>query len=195
MPSVTSDAAAAEIVGYAVVATDRIRKIVAGMRTYALPGEPTLESLAPNDIVRGALAAARASIPELPSVHLDLGETPVVFGDRTGLQQAIGHALSNAARAVAALPAGTGRVELRTRRTTGGDVLIEVRDNGAGFPATVLSRLGEPFVRTQPTGEGAGLGIFIIRGIVAAHGGMLELENARGGGAVLRILLPPAATA
>jgi Signal transduction histidine kinase involved in nitrogen fixation and metabolism regulation len=42
--------------------------------------------------------------------------------------------------------------------------------------------------------RGPGLGIFIIRGIVAAHGGLLELENSRGGGAVLRILLPPAAT-
>jgi signal transduction histidine kinase len=194
LPSVTTDAAAAEVVGYAVVATDRIRKIVAGLRTYALPGEPTLESLAPLEVVRGALAAARAALPELPDVHLDLAETPAVLGDRARLQQAIGHALSNAARAAAAMPAGTGRVGLRTRRTASGDVLIEVRDNGAGFPAVVLSRLGEPFVRTQPTGEGTGLGLFIIRGIVAAHGGLLELENSRGGGAVLRILLPPAAT-
>lgn len=195
VPSVTADVAATEVVGYAVVATDRIRKIVAGLRTYALPGESTLERLSPSEIVRGALAAARSAIPELPDVHLDLGDAPDVLGDLARLQQAIGQALSNAARAAAAMPAGTGRVELRTRRTADGDVLIEVRDNGAGFPAGVLSRLGEPFVRTQPSGEGSGLGLFIIRGIVAAHGGMLELENSRGGGAVLRILLPPAATA
>ncbi len=193
-PSVTADAAAAEVVGYAVVATDRISKIVAGLRTYALPEELSLERLSPGEIVRGALAAARTDLPDLPDVHLDLGETPDVLGDRARLQQAIGQALSNAARAVAAMPAGTGRVELRTRRTADGEVLIEVRDNGDGFPATVLSRLGEPFVRTQSSGEGTGLGLFVIRGIVAAHGGMLELENSRGGGAVLRILLPPAAT-
>lgn len=194
VPSVTADAAAAEIVDFAVVASERIGKIVAGLRTYALPGESTLERLSPSEIVRGALAAARAALPQLPDVQLDLGEAPDVLGDRARLQQAIGHALSNAARAVAAMPAGTGRVELRTRRAAAGDVLIEVRDNGAGFPAAVRSRLGEPFVRTQPSGEGSGLGLFIIRGIVAAHGGMLELENSRGGGAVLRILLPPAAT-
>jgi two-component system sensor histidine kinase RegB len=83
-------------------------------------------------------------------------------------------------------------VEVRTRTTTGGDALIEVRDTGSGFPASVLSRLGEPFVTTQAPGEGLGLGVFIIRGVVAAHGGTLELENPRGGGACLRILLPPA---
>ncbi|MCE9602867.1 MAG: hypothetical protein K8S21_11740 [Gemmatimonadetes bacterium] len=191
-PSVTRDPDVADMVESAVAASERIRRIVAGLRTYALPGEPSLRAHAPAAVVRDAIAAARREPGPTPEILEDLGPAPEVLVDRERMLQALGHAIANAVRAVSALPDGTGRVELRTRTTTDGDALIEVRDTGGGFPASVLSRLGEPFVTTQAPGAGLGLGVFIIRGVVAAHGGLLELENGRGGGACVRILLPPA---
>jgi C4-dicarboxylate-specific signal transduction histidine kinase len=74
-----------------------------------------------------------------------------------------------------------------------GEAVIEVRDNGAGFPSELLPRLGEPFLTTRPTQRSAGLGLFIMRGVVDAQGGALELENAPEGGAVVRFRLRAAA--
>ena len=193
VPAVSGHRDAAEMVEHAVGAAERIRQIVAGLRTYAPTGEPVIERVAPTALARAAIAASRDAFAGLPDVVFDGVDGPDVLVDRERMLQALVHALANSARAITALPGREGRVEVRVRTTASGDVLIEVRDNGRGFPATVLSRLGEPFVTTQAPGAGSGLGVFIIRGVVVAHGGMLELENARGGGAVLRILLPPAA--
>ncbi|MCE9602868.1 MAG: hypothetical protein K8S21_11745 [Gemmatimonadetes bacterium] len=191
-PAVAGDAETAEMVEQASTASERIRLIVTGLRTYAIPGERVIERLGPEVLVRDAIEEARATMGPLPELHAILDNVPRVLVDRERMMQALGHAITNAVRAVSGLPEGRRRVEVRTRTTAGGDALIEVRDNGGGFPASILSRLGEPFVTTNDPGAGPGLGIFIIRGVVAAHGGMLELENARGGGATLQILLPPA---
>lgn len=192
VPAVGRHPDAAEMVEHALGAAERIGQIVAGLRTYAPASQAVIERVDPAALVRDAIAASGDAYAGLRGVDLDEGAVPEVLVDRRRMLQALTHALSNSARAIAALPDGQGRVQVRVRATASGDVLIEVRDNGRGFPASVLSRLGEPFVTTQPPGAGFGLGVFIIRGVVSAHGGMLELENARGGGALLRILLPPA---
>ena len=192
-PAVLGDPDLADVVDHAAAASERIRRIVVGLRTYAPPGESALHRLSPESLVREAVSAARGAERPRPELHEDYGTAPSVLVDRERMLQALGHAIANAVRAVSALPEGTGRVAVRTRTTAAGDALIEVRDNGRGFPAAVLSRLGEPFVTTQAPGAGLGLGVFIIRGVVDAHGGKLELENERGGGASLRITLPPAA--
>lgn len=181
------------MVEQASTASERIRLIVTGLRTYAIPGERAIERLGPAALVRDAIDEAKSALGPLPELHAILDPAPLVLVDGDRMRQALGHAIANAVRAVSDLPADRRRVEVRTRTTAGGDALIEVRDNGGGFPASILSRLGEPFVTTNDPGAGPGLGIFIIRGVVAAHGGMLELENTRGGGATLQILLPPAA--
>jgi signal transduction histidine kinase len=114
-----------------------------------------------------------------------------VLGDEGKLVQAVVNAIMNAVVALehAAAPP---HLEVLTFPSPDGDAVIEVRDNGPGFPAELLPRLGEPFVTTRATVGGSGLGLFVVRGIVDAHGGLLVLENARGGGAVLRIQLPAA---
>jgi two-component system sensor histidine kinase RegB len=74
---------------------------------------------------------------------------------------------------------------------------IAVQDSGAGMPATVLARAGEPFFTTKEPGRGLGLGLFLTRAFAESQGGALSLESVEGGGtlAVLKLPVEPGAVA
>ena len=69
-------------------------------------------------------------------------------------------------------------------------VVFEIADRGAGIPAAVLDRVGEPFFTTKPAGQGMGLGVFLARAIVERIGGELVIASAPGRGTTARVWLP-----
>jgi two-component system NtrC family sensor kinase len=69
-------------------------------------------------------------------------------------------------------------------------VTIEIIDNGVGIPRSEVGKLFEPFYTTKPPGRGTGLGLSICYGLVADHGGRLEVESTPGSGSTFRIVLP-----
>ncbi len=95
----------------------------------------------------------------------------------------------NAIQAVDATSRGSGRIEIRTR-AEGPVVVIEIADDGCGIAAAVLPRIFDPFFTTKPVGAASGLGLSISHGIVADHGGQIEVESAPGQEALFRVSLP-----
>ena len=107
--------------------------------------------------------------------------------DRDRLAQVVSNILTNAVKYT---PGGTVRVQLRAED---GQALIRVHDQGPGIPADRLEAIFEPHVRlvgSSSAKKGSGLGLYIARGIIEAHGGRIWAENAEGGGAVFTISLP-----
>jgi two-component system NtrC family sensor kinase len=96
--------------------------------------------------------------------------------------------LGVAANALEAMD-GRGRLTIRTR-VAGEEVLIELADEGPGIPDDVLPRIFDPFFTTKPPGQGTGLGLAIAQGIIADHGGRIEVTTKAGEGAVFRLVLP-----
>jgi len=70
------------------------------------------------------------------------------------------------------------------------DVEVTIEDRGAGIPAEVLARIGEPFFTTKQPGHGMGLGVFLARAFVESRGGALVIESSPGAGTRARVRLP-----
>ncbi len=96
---------------------------------------------------------------------------------------------------------GTGRITILTgeadaaRTNTGetvpgGFAVLEVRDNGTGIEASILPHIFEPFFTTKPTGDGTGLGLSTVYGIVKQNRGYIDVESDPGNGTSFRIYLP-----
>jgi two-component system NtrC family sensor kinase len=85
---------------------------------------------------------------------------------------------------------GQGTLTVRTRRQGPGEVEVEFADEGPGIAEEILPRVFDPFFTTKPPGQGTGLGLAIAQGIVADHGGRIEVSSRPGAGATFRVLLP-----
>ena len=117
--------------------------------------------------------------PALPAVVANEGQLRQVF-------------LGLAANALEAME-GRGTLTVRTRRRPHDEVEVEFTDEGPGIPEHVLPRVFDPFFTTKPPGQGTGLGLAIAQGIVADHGGRIEVASRAGAGASFRVILPVAA--
>lgn len=115
--------------------------------------------------------------PGLPHVHMD----PSQF------QQVILNLCVNARDAMQ----GQGAVEVRAR-SEGGGVVMEVEDTGPGIPEEIRAQIFEPFFTTKPKGQGTGLGLSVVYGIVTQNKGSIEVESQPGRGACFRIQWPGA---
>jgi signal transduction histidine kinase len=123
--------------------------------------------------------AASTIVTELgPDVH-------EVKANEGQLRQVI---LGIAANALEAMD-GRGKVTIRTR-LAGEEVVIEVADEGPGIADDVLPRIFDPFFTTKAPAQGTGLGLAIAQGIVADHGGRIEVATKPGAGATFRVVLP-----
>lgn len=149
-----------------------------------------LQTIDPAQIVREVIADL---LPLAESRRIDLGldsAQPLrIRTDPHQLYTLLRNATDNAVRYT---PPG-GRVDLRVRVENGPKprAVIEVQDTGPGIPPDQLALVFEPFVRLpEAAGEGSGLGLSIIRQIATRLGGQVALENAKGGGLILRYSQP-----
>ncbi len=133
----------------------------------------------------GRTEIALAAHPVTTDIPAELG----VSVDPILLEQVLINLLENAAKHT---PAGTA-VDLAARRARGG-IELDIADRGPGLPAGPEDQVFEKFFRgPNARSAGAGLGLAVCRGIVAAHGGKIEALRREGGGAVFRVWLPAAA--
>ena len=139
-------------------------------------------------LVRDAVATASVGQDEV-RVRADLaGSVPAVRGDRERLRQVLTNLIENA---VKYSPAGD-EVTV-TVRPENGLVRLEVTDNGPGIPRDQQRLIFEKFGRAEVPGgskPGTGLGLFIARSIVEAHGGTLDVRSRPASGATFELTLP-----
>ena len=119
--------------------------------------------------------------------HID-GSLPPVHSDIQQINHLFMNLILNAAQAMG----GCGRLVIRTSRAPGAAdrVHIEISDSGPGIAADVLPHIFEPFFTTKPEGEGTGLGLSMVYGIVENHGGQIKATSTPGEGATFVIQLP-----
>jgi len=176
-------------------ATQTIVNQVAAMKSmvdafagYARMPRARLEALDINALVHEVLALYDAKALGL-QLNLD-ADLPCIAGDSTLLRQVIHNLLQNAQDALTDHPAPCVEVSTQLKNNT---VCLSVKDNGAGFPENLMTRLFEPYATTKT--KGTGLGLAIVKKIVEEHQGKIQIENRKSGGAAIRIALPVFAAA
>jgi signal transduction histidine kinase len=124
------------------------------------------------------------------TVHLDAGTGPLlVYSDAVRLEQVLLNLLTNA---LAHAPEATG-IEVRLRRVDG-EVELQVQDDGRGIAAAALPHLFTRFYQVarpdRPSQAGLGLGLFVCKELVTAHGGRIDVRSTEGEGTTFTVWLP-----
>lgn len=153
-------------------------------------------------LVSEALRLARSTLPPMVNIERDLArDLPSVVANATQIHQVVMNLLTNAWHALPA-EGGTIRVALQRVVITANDhakypdihegdaVKLSIIDNGCGMDETIISRIFDPFFTTKPPGQGTGLGLAVVHGIVRSHGGAIGVDSVRGKGTTFDILLP-----
>ncbi len=179
-------------------AANLVRQLLAFSRQQTL--QPRVMTLA--DMIADLSSLLRRLIGAGIELRVEHGaDVCPVRVDRVQLEQVLINLAVNARDAMQ----GAGTLTIRTRDVqpsqvnapprqpplpVGRWVLIQVHDSGPGIPPQILERIFEPFFTTKPVGEGTGLGLSTVFGIIKQTDGYLYAENAADGGALFSIYLP-----
>jgi signal transduction histidine kinase/ActR/RegA family two-component response regulator len=183
-------------------ASGLVRQILA----FSRRAEQSMDVISVQSIATEVLGLIRSTVPASIEIVSDLGvDVPMVVGDGTQIHQVLVNLCTNSVHAMR----GThGRLEVRVDSLVadveflalhpelrpGTQVRLTVSDTGHGMDAHVLKRIFEPFYTTKPKGEGTGLGLSVVHGIVNSHGGGIYCYSRPGEGTVFHVYLPAVAS-
>ena len=185
-------------------ASQQARHVVQQILTFSRH-EPTERRVVPLvPVLQEAISLLRATL--VLSIDLECrfaADTPQVSGDPMQLQQIVLNLCINAAQATAGRG---GSIKVRSAAVTlplaalgarvelppGQYARISVSDSGVGMDAATMSHIFEPFFTTKPVGEGTGLGLSVVHGIVQLHGGAITVQSEPGRGSTFEVYLPAA---
>ncbi|MGB7258355.1 MAG: PAS domain-containing sensor histidine kinase [Pseudolabrys sp.] len=157
---------------------DDIKRMVDEFSRFARMPKPEMAADDVADTVRQAVFLLRVGQADI-EIETEIAEDPMpAHFDRRLISQALTNIIKNATEAVSAVPPaelGKGSIRVFAARD-GGDIIIDVVDNGIGLPKENRSRLLEPYVTTRE--KGTGLGLAIVGRIIEDHGGTIELGDA-----------------
>jgi PAS domain S-box-containing protein len=180
----------------------RARDLVQQILAFSRRQPQQLLNLRLRPVVEDSLALLRATLPAHVALDVQLPDTPiVVHADATQVQQVLLNLCTNAWHALQGGPGRIGvgltAVELRGAVTLptgtlgpGNYAKLWVSDTGCGIDAAARERIFEPFFTTKPVGQGTGLGLSVVHGIVRSHRGGISFASAPGQGSTFEIFLP-----
>jgi two-component system nitrogen regulation sensor histidine kinase NtrY len=155
-----------------------IKRMVDEFSRFARMPKPVITSEDVADTARQVVFLQRVGSPDIDiQIATEEEHMPAKF-DRRLISQGLTNIVKNATEAIAAVPPeerGRGKISVSVRRD-GGDIVIDVIDNGTGLPKENRNRLLEPYVTTRE--KGTGLGLAIVGRILEEHGGRMELFDA-----------------
>jgi two-component system, cell cycle sensor histidine kinase and response regulator CckA len=199
----------AESLAAVLQASDRARDIVKQILLFSRRSVPSHARINVAALITDTQTLLRATIPTTVQLLVEVRSADAwINGDATQMQQLLLNLCSNAEHAMRITHGGMLRVTvesvtlngdqyaLRHPQLTHGDyVRLSVSDSGAGMDAEVRQRIFEPFFTTKAVGEGTGLGLAVLHGIVMSHQGSVHVESSEGLGTtfelLFRLVTPP----
>ncbi len=181
----------------------RARDLVRQILTFSRNEPPRRTAVALAEAMHDTERLLRVTLPPTVELHMDLPrDMPPVLADPTQVEQALLNLCTNAIHAlgtnrgivqVAATPARPDQRLCERLGVAPGDyVAITVRDNGPGMDASTIERVFEPFFTTKPVGQGTGLGLSVVHGVMGNHAGAVDVQSTPGKGTLFTLYFPAA---
>jgi len=183
-------------------ACGRGKDLVLQILTFSRQDKAERETLYLQPIIKESLKLLRATIPTNIEVGMHIeSNCPPVAADPTQIHQVLMNLGTNAYHAMrhlgGALTVSLSKVELNEYTQAmspnlpyGSYLNLTVRDTGKGMDQETQDRIFDPFFTTKPLGEGTGMGLSVVIGIIKGHGGEIMVESELGQGSVVQIFLP-----
>jgi two-component system, NtrC family, nitrogen regulation sensor histidine kinase NtrY len=184
------DAQVLERATHTIVAqVDAMKQMVNAFSEYARAPDMHVARFDLNQLVTEVVELYRAQESSAEIKLLLDASLPPILADRHRIRQILNNLVTNSLEALEGRPDSC--VEIETHTVADGPrqmAAITVSDNGPGFQRDLIGTVFDPYVTSKP--KGTGLGLAIVKKIVEEHGGRIEADNQRTGGARVRILLP-----
>lgn len=183
------------------LAAARAAKLVKQILVFSRQGQPELEPIDPALSIKNSLSLLRSTIPSTVVINQDIdSRCGQISADQTQLHQILMNLCNNAVHAMDEI--GEISVVLRPIQLSsneggwldgnkpGAYVRLSVTDSGKGMEQVVIDRLYDPFYTTKGVGEGTGLGMTVVHGLVEGFGGIIHVHSKLGVGSRFDIDLP-----
>jgi signal transduction histidine kinase/ActR/RegA family two-component response regulator len=179
----------------------RAKNLVKQILAFSRQTEQALQPVQMRKVVQEAGELLRASLPTTIEIRREVRSNAFVLADPTQMHQVLMNLCTNAAHAMrergGRLTIGLEDLEVPPAAPgspmellPGAYLRLTVQDTGMGIPADHLERIFDPFFTTKGVGEGTGMGLSVVHGIVKAHGGNIGVTSTVGRGSAFTVLLP-----
>ena len=184
-----------------ISASARARDLVAQILTFSRKSEVELIPLNPKTILKEAFKLMRAATPAAIDLQLKINSDSIILADPIQIHQVVMNLITNAAQAIGD---DSGRIILELEDFTvdegftkshpnikeGSHIIIRVSDSGSGIEPKILDHIFEPFFTTKGRGEGTGLGLSMVHGIINSLNGIITADSEAGVGTIFSIFIP-----
>jgi signal transduction histidine kinase/ActR/RegA family two-component response regulator len=184
-----------------LTAADRAKNLVQQILAFSRRQRQERQVVDLQPVVAEALKLLRSALPSTIEIVQRLNSTPPVLADPTQIHQVMMNLCTNAEHA---MRGRSGRLEITLEPKLVDEAFAKqnpdlrpgqyarlcVRDNGCGMPGELLNRIFEPFFTTKEPGQGTGLGLSVVHGIVKSHDGVILVQSQPGQGTEFQIFLP-----
>lgn len=180
----------------------KARDLVKQIQEFSRQSEHRQIPLQISPLIKETIKILKATLPKTIDLRTDLRTScDTVMADPTQLHRVILNLCTNAAHAIG-VSSGVLEVKLREAFLTsprgphashlspGRYLVLSVKDTGCGIAEENLDRVFEPFFTTKRTGEGTGMGLAVVHGVVTAHGGTVQASSIPGRGSLFEVYLP-----
>ena len=168
---------------------ERLSTVLAKLLEFSRITEPKGESLDVNRLVDDTALFLEHHLTRFKKIDLSIEKDatlPAIYGDRVHIQQALVNLVMNGAQA---MPEG-GPLTVKTGRKDDTYAFIAVTDKGTGIREEDMAKIFDSFFTTKKEGEGTGLGLPLVKKLIEANGGKIEVESQVDAGSTFTLLLP-----
>jgi CheY-like chemotaxis protein len=184
----------------AIKASYRARDLIQRILTYSRSSEQESKPISVQQVLNESLKLLRASIPQTIEIQTDIKSNRMIAADATQVQQIIINLCTNAYHAMKANGGiltvkleDVTRKELQRKHipfTYDQYVKLTIQDDGVGINNNIKDKIFDPYFTTKPKGEGTGMGLAIVQGIVQSYNGIIRFDSKVDEGSTFEIYLP-----